>query len=553
MTTRRDLMTAATALASTTFGTTALSPAQAAARGEAPFKADFKADWESLGAGYQTPDWFKDAKLGLWSHWGPQCVPEAGDWYGRQMYIQGNPYYDIHVAKYGHPAHHGFMDIIGQWKVTEWDAEGQMALYKAAGAKYFVSMANHHDNMDMFDSKFHKWNSVNVGPKMDIVGRWEKVARAAGMRFGVSNHAAHAWHWWQTAYGYDAEGPMRGVRYDAATLKKEDGKGTWWEGLDPQDLYTGRWGDMVPPDGLTTIKAMQDYHDQHSGQWLETSPHAWYAKQWLLRQNDLIDKYRPDFVYFDNYGLPLEQAGLDATAYFYNQNRKWHGGKLEAVVTGKKLDAKQKRAIVDDVERGFSDSLRAEYWQTCTCIGNWHYDRGLYDRNGYKSAKDVIQRLADVVSKNGNMLLSIPQRGNGAIDEKEVKILQDMAAWMAINGEAIFGTRHWAVYGEGPARFTEGMQNEGDQKGFTHEDIRYTTRGDVLYALGQDWPHSGYMSLTALAEGTGLRKGTIERVELLGHGQPLDFGLSVNGLNVKLPDARPGFTPVLKIMGSGLV
>lgn len=540
--TRRQMLGSAAALSGA-----ALAPATQAAT------APFKASWESLGDAYQTPDWFKDAKLGLWSHWGPQCVPEAGDWYGRQMYMQGNPYYDLHVQRYGHPAHHGFMEIINDWKVTEWDPEGQIALYKAAGAKYFVSMANHHDNLDMFDSKFHKWNSLNVGPKMDIVGRWAKVARAAGLRFGVSNHAAHAWHWWQTAYGYDPEGPMRGVRYDAARLTKADGKGKWWDGLDPQDLYTGPAGDMVPPDGLTTIKAMNDYHDQHSGQWLETSPNAWYARQWLLRQNDLVDKYRPDFVYFDNYGLPLEQAGLDATAYFYNQNRKWNGGKLEAVVTGKKLDARQKRAIVDDVERGFSDGLRAEYWQTCTCIGNWHYDRGLYERNGYKTAKDVIQRLGDIVAKNGNMLLSIPQRGNGAIDEKEVKILQDMAAWMTVNGEAIFGTRVWTIYGEGPARFAEGMQNEHAQKGFTHEDIRYTTKGGALYALGQDWPNSGYMSLTAMAQGSAQRKGTVERVELLGHGQPLDFGLSVNGLNVKLPEARPTFTPVLKIMGSGII
>lgn len=533
----------------------ALGGASLATGASAAKPATFKASWESLGAGYELPEWFRDAKLGLWSHWGPQCVPEAGDWYGRQMYIQGNHYYDFHVKKYGHPSHHGFMEIMNAWNVTNWDPDAQMKLYKAAGAKYFVSMANHHDNLDMFDSKYHKWNTLNVGPKMDIVGRWEKVARNHGLRFGVSNHGAHAWHWWQTAYGYDAEGPMRGVRYDAARLTKADGKGKWWDGLDPQELYTGPADGMVLPDGVTTIKEINDFHNNTSGQWLETVPpkNPFFTKQWLLRQNDLVDKYKPDFVYFDNYGLPLEQAGLDATAHFYNQNRKWNGGKLEAVATGKKLDATQKKAIVDDVERGFSDSMRADYWQTCTCIGNWHYDRGLYDRNGYKTAKDVIQRLADVVSKNGNMLLSIPQRGNGEIDEKEVKILEDMGAWMAVNGEAIFGTRVWSIYGEGPARFSEGMQNEQDQKGFSFEDIRYTNKGDTLYALGQDWPQSGYMSLTAFAEGSPQRKGNIERVELLGHGQPLDFGLSVNGLNVKLPDARPAFTPVLKILGSGLV
>lgn len=530
----------------------ALSGAAIAAQPAAAQSSAFKPSWESLGASYQTPDWFKDAKLGLWSHWGPQCVPESGDWYGRHMYIQGHWQYDAHIRKYGHPAHFGFMEIMNQWKVTEWDPEAQVKLFQNAGAKYIVSMANHHDNLDMYDSKFHKWNTLNVGPKMDIVGRWEKAVKAAGLRFGVSNHAAHAWHWWQTAYGYDPEGPMRGVRYDAARLTKADGKGKWWEGLDPQELYTGAHGDMVPPDGITSIADMQAYHNAHSGQWLETSPNAWYAKQWLLRQNDLVDKYKPDFVYYDNYGLPLEQAGLDATAHFYNQNRKWHDGKLEAVATGKKLEDWQKRAIVDDVERGFSDRLRQDYWQTCTCLGDWHYDRGLYERDGYKTARDIIQRLTDVVSKNGNMLLSVPQRGSGEIDEKATKILQDMASWMAVNGEAIFATRVWNIYGEGPARFTEGMQNESAQKGFGPQDIRYTTRGDTLYALGQDWPDNGFMSLTAFAEGAPQRKGNIERVELLGHGAPLDFGLSVNGLNVRLPDQRPTFTPVLKISGSGL-
>jgi len=546
---RRHLLASATA----TFSGGAAFIAPVAA--EAAPKAPFKGSWESLAESYQTPEWFRDAKLGIWAHWGPQCVPEYGDWYGRQMYQQGNGVYDHHVKTYGHPAQFGFMEFIGQWKVDQWDPDRLIGLYKAAGAKYFVSLANHHDNFDMFDSKYQDWNATKLGPKRDVVGTWAKAARAQGLRFGVSNHGAHAWHWWATAFGYDAEGPARGLRYDAFRVKKEDGKGKWWEGYDPHELYVGPEGDLVPPDGITTIKDMQAYNDSHSGQWPETVPPGdpYFVKKWALRQQDLVDKYQPDLVYFDNTTLPLEQAGLDATAYFYNASYKWHG-KLDVVATGKRLNDLQRKAITEDVERGYSDRLREIPWQTCTCIGNWHYDRPLYERNGYKTAKEVIQRLADVVSKNGNMLLSIPVRGNGSIDEKEEAILAEMAAWMAVNGEAIFATRPWDIFGEGPfAPPAAGDMDEWKAKPFSHEDIRFTTKAGALYALVQDWPENGFVQVYSMAEGSPQRKGTIEKVELLGYAEPLKFELGMDGLSVKLPDAEPTFTPVLKITGSGLV
>ncbi len=177
--------------------------------------APVAAEWQSFVAAYRVPDWFRDAKFGIWSHWGPQCVPERGDWYGRLMYVQGTPFHSHHVQAYGHPSHFGFMELIGRWKAEKWDPEALIALYRKAGARYFMSMANHHDNFDNFNSAHHEWNSLRVGPKRDIVGTWEKLAREAGLRFGVSNHSNHAWHWWQTAYGYDAEGSMKGRRYDA--------------------------------------------------------------------------------------------------------------------------------------------------------------------------------------------------------------------------------------------------------------------------------------------------------------------------------------------------
>lgn len=508
----------------------------------------FEPTWDSLASAYRVPDWFRDAKLGIWSHWGPQCVPELGDWYGRLMYVQGSPFYEHHVRTYGHPSKVGFLELIDRWKADRWDPEGLMRKYRAAGARYFVSMANHHDNLDMFASRHHAWNTVRVGPRRDIVGTWAKTAREAGLRFGVSNHSAHAWHWWQTAYGYDAEGPVKGVRYDAWRLTKADGRGRWWQGLDPQELYTGR--NMAPPDGIESIAAINAWHDAHDGQWIEEPPanNPRFTASWLARQNDLVDQHRPDLVYFDDTGLPLGRAGLAATAHFYDQAVR-RSGATDVVVTGKKLDDRQRRAIVEDVERGFSDRLRPEPWQTDTCIGDWHYSRPLYERDGYKTGKQVIQRLVDTVSKNGCLLLSIPMRGDGSIDEKEERVLADMAAWMAVNGEAIFESRPWRVYGEGPTKLAEGMFGESSAKPFEATDIRYTTKRGTLYALPLDWP-AGELRLTRLGVDT---PGEVRRVELLGGRDPLRYRRERDGLVVSLPERRPTFTPALRIEGPGLV
>jgi alpha-L-fucosidase len=533
MTTRRDILAAA--------GAASLASTALAAQKR------FEPTWDSLAAGYRTPDWFRDAKLGIWAHWGPQCQPEFGDWYGRKMYEQGDAVYEHHVKTYGHPSKVGFIDIVGQWKADRWDPEALMKRYVAAGARYFVSMANHHDNLDMFASRHHPWNTTRVGPKKDIVGTWAKVARKAGLKFGVSNHSAHAWHWWQTAYGYDPEGPMKGVRYDAYRLTRADGRGKYWQGLDPQQLYTGP--NMVVPDGLDAA-AMKAWRGKNDGQWIETPPpnNPRFTRQWLLRQNDLVDRYRPDMVYFDNTGLPLGRTGLDATAYYYNQAIAWRGV-ADVVVNGKKLENDlQRRAIVEDVERGFSDRLRAEPWQTDTCIGQWHYDRRIYEQNAYKTDKQVIQRLLDVVSKNGSMLLNIPMRGDGTIDDKEEKVLDGMAAWMAVNSEAIYSTRPWRRYGEGPTQVTAGVMNEGGAKPFQPSDIRFTTKGGALYAAAMDWP-ADEMVIASLASG---QPAEVRRAELLGAPGPLQFTRDAAGLRIRLPSVRPTFTPVLRIEGPGL-
>lgn len=509
----------------------------------------FEATWDSL-RNYSTPQWYRDAKFGIWAHWSAQCVPEQGDWYARNMYLQGEPHYEHHLKTYGHPSQTGFMEIDHQWKAERWNPDELMRLYKAAGAKYFVALANHHDNFDTFDSKHHAWNSVNVGPRKDIVGGWAKVARAHGLRFGVSNHSAHAWHWFQTAYGYDGEGPLSGVRYDAATLGKADGRGKWWEGLDPQELYAGP--NMVIPDGLRSAAAVRKWHKDNDRLWDENPPprNPGFARTWYLRCQDLLEKYRPDLVYFDDTGLPLGQVGLDITAWYYNANREWHDGRLEAVVNGKDLTAEQRTALVEDIERGFSEDIRSLPWQTDTCIGEWHYRRSLFEEHRYKSARTVITRLCDIVAKNGNLLLSIPLRADGTLDDDEREILQQLAAWMSHNAEAIFATRPWRVFGEGPTPVKAGRFGEGGESDFTAADIRYTHKGGMLFAIVLDRPAATSITLKSLASTIS---GTVERVELLATGARLPFKRDASGLTVNLPTTLPGdYAFAFKILGRGL-
>ena len=510
----------------------------------------FQPSWESFEKNYKCPEWFRDAKFGIWAHWSAQCVPEQGDWYAREMYIQGNKYYDYHVKNYGHPSKFGFMELDNLWKAEKWDPEKLMALYKKAGAKYFVTLANHHDNFDNYDSKYHKWNSVNVGPKKDIVGIWEKVARKKGLYFGVSNHSAHAWHWFQTAYGYDGEGPLAGIRYDASTLTKEDGKGKWWEGLDPQELYAGP--NIKMPDGIRGIQAVKEWHEKNDRPWMEEPPvqNPEFTENWFLRCKDLIDKYHPDLVYFDDSGLPLGQAGLDIVSHYYNSNAKWHNGKYEAVVTAKGLKKEQKTGIVEDIERGFSDEIQQVPWQTCSCIGDWHYKRSIYDNNSYKSVSQIINSLVDIVSKNGNLLLSIPMRGDGTIDKHEVEFLEGMSKWMQLNGEGIFGTRPWKVFGEGPTQVKAGMFNEDLIKNFTTEDIRYTSKGKYLYAFLMKWPGEKGIRLRSLGFQSELVNGkSIKIVKLLGYKGKLKWNQTNDSLNISLPAGAPGENvSVLKII-----
>jgi alpha-L-fucosidase len=483
----------------------------------------FNPTWDSLKQ-YKCPEWFRDAKFGIWAHWGVQCVPAQGDWYAWHMYRPGY-LFQYHLKHYGHPSEFGLKDLCNTWKAEKWDPEKLMQLYKKAGAQYFVAMGNHHDNFDNWDSNYQPWNALNVGPKKDLIGIWAKTARKAGLRFGVSIHSARAWDWLEAAHGSDSEGSLKGVPYDGA-LTKADGKGKWWEGLDPVDLYG--------PHGLNRTQEARRA----------------YEFKFFQRVRDMLDKYHPDLLYFDDIDLPCGEAGMNIGAHFYNANLQWNKGRQEAILNTKRAPPGCRSTILLDIERGQRDTLDPQPWQTDTCIGDWHYKNNI----GYREANTIVPMLVDIVSKNGNLLLNIPLKGDGTPDAKEVQILEQLGAWMAINSECIYGTRPWTIFGEGPALKLGTISRENRYfNGQNVRDIRFTTKGDVLYAILLDWPGDRTAVVRSLAKKEGTDKSKISSVTLLGCADKLEWSQSDRGLVVTLPEKKPcEYAYVLKIKGTDL-
>jgi len=501
----------------------------------------FAPTWESLHQ-YEVPAWFRDAKFGIWAHWGPQCQPEQGDWYARHLYFEDGPAWGenvtaFHRRTYGHPSKAGFKDVIHQWKAAKWDPDKLVALYKRAGAEYFFALANHHDNLDLWDSKYQPWNSVRVGPRKDLIAGWEKAARAHGLKFGVSVHAAHAWSWYEPSQGADKKGPLAGVPYDGK-LTKADGKGTWWEGLDPQDLYEQR---HTPSPHFEEPLKIHSYWDWGNG---VTPPDQAYCEKFYNRTIDLIDRYHPDLIYFDDTALPLwpvSDAGLKIAAHFYNRNQQWHGD--DGVLFGKGLEPDQKHCMALDIERGRSNVIEPLPWQTDTCLGDWHYKRAIFEHHGYKTARTVVQTLIDVVSKNGNLLLNVPLNGDGVPDSDEIAIIEGIADWMQINQEAIHGTRPWKVLGEGPQMAaTEASSganfNEDKMKPFTAEDVRFTTKGGALYAIIMGAPKAA-VHIRSLGTAARLLDAPIGSIQLLGSDEKLTWSQTADALTIETPRTIP--------------
>lgn len=495
----------------------------------------FSPSWESLKQ-YEVPEWFRDAKFGIWAHWGPQCQPEAGDWYAREMYLTDNWHYRFHTNHYGSPKDFGFKDVIHSWKAEKWDPEKLVSLYKRAGAKYFFALANHHDNFDLWDSKYQPWNSAALGPQKDLIGGWAKAARKNGLKFGVSVHAAHAWSWYEPAQDFDGK------------LTKADGAGKWWDGLDPQDLYAQN---HTPASGYQKGNSIHGRWNWGNG---ISIPDQAYCDKFYNRTADLIGKYHPDLIYFDDTALPLwpiNDAGLKIAADFYNTNRKLQGN--DGVLFGKILTPEQQECMVWDIERGTANEIQPNPWQTDTCIGAWHYDRGIYERGHYKSTATVIQMLANIVSKNGNLLLNIPVRGDGTIDEKELKVVEGIADWMAVNQESIFRTRPWKVFGEGPASEGAALSaqgfNEGKGKAFTSEDVRFTQSkdGKTLYAIVLGAPKTG-VHIKSLGKAAKLLDKNIKKIQLLGSREKLKWQQTDDALIIEQPVKAPNtFANVFKV------
>lgn len=469
-------------------------------------KGPYEPTMESL-TNYHCPDWFRNAKFGIWAHWGPQAVPMAGDWYARHMYVQGHAQYKDHLANFGHPSTNGYKDIIPLWKAEKWDPERLMALYKKAGAKYFVSMGSHHDNFFLWNSRLHRWNSVNMGPKRDVVGEWQKAAKKQGLRFGVSEHLGASFTWFQDSHKSDKTGPLAGVPYDGANPAF-------------QDLY------HFPAEPGDTA-------------WYSNNPR--WQRQWFDEIKELVDDYKPDLLYTDG-GVPFgNEVGRSLIAHYYNANGGRNARSTAVIYTCKQ---KSGGRWVEDLERGVMPGINPYPWQTDTSIGDWYYNKNWK----FRPVTWTIHMLADIVSKNGNLLLNVVQRPDGSLDPEVEQMLNEMAAWIKIHGEAIYDTRPWLVYGEGPVRAKGGSFKE--DFGYTAQDVRFTTKGSDLYAIALGWPADGKLVIKSLAQAGDSR---VKKVSLLGYKGRVTWTQTATGLVVSLPEKQISpYTCALRINGTKL-
>ena len=461
----------------------------------------FQSTAESLKT-YVAPDWFRDAKFGIWAHWGPQAVPRSGDWYARWMYVPGHPHYAHHLKHYGHPSESGYKDIIPLWKAEKFDPEALMDRYVAAGAKYFVSMGVHHDNFDLWNSRHHRWNAHAMGPKRDIVGAWRDAARGRGLRFGVSEHLGASHNWFYPSHQSDQFWPKFGVPYD---------------GADPKNA------DLYHPKHDEPFKG-------HSDTWYTTNPA--YHRVWFNRIRDLIDSYQPDLLYSDG-GIPFGEVGRSLVAHFYNSSSAKRG-RVDVVYNCKALGSGEfyPEACVQDVERGVMSGINPLPWQTDTSNGDWFFSDG----DKYKSAPEVIRMLADIVSKNGNLLLNVALYPDGSLPPESQTLLSELAPWMAVNAEAIHGTRPWVVHGEGPTETQAGAFKENAE--YNAQDIRFSIKGGRLYAITLGEPQ-GRVVITSLGRAAGLEKRAIRSVRLLGISRSLTFQQTDTALVIDVPDRLP--------------
>jgi alpha-L-fucosidase len=468
---------------------------------------------------YKYPEWFRDAKFGIWAHWSPQAVPRHGSgWYGRFMYQgatydcktgkykEAHPDYLYHVEHYGHPSEFGFKDLLPLWKAEKWNPDELLKLYKRVGAKYFVALAVHHENFFLWDSKIHKWNSVNMGPKKDMIALWQKATQKEGLYFGVSEHLEHSYCWWQTNRGSDQLGPKAGIPYDGANPEYED-------------LYHG------PADSCDCDIAGEPYF----GYW--TKNPKWH-NEWYYRIKELLDNYHPDLLYSDCV-LPFGDVGRTLIAHYYNSDLKTKDKK--GVVYNCK-EASEGRWVHDHEHTAVNEI--SEYpWQTDTSIGEWFYRTG----QKYMTASQVIQMLVDIVSKNGNLLLNVVQTPEGDLEDGVIQVLEGIATWTADNGDAIYGTRPWKVYGEGPS--VSSKEKTARYRKYQFGDLRFTVKGKNLYAFCMVKPEGDiHISSLGLQTATGQK---VKSIRLLGSKEKIKWTQNNEEVVIQKPAQLPGYDTVV--------
>jgi alpha-L-fucosidase len=461
----------------------------------------FKPNWGSLQTA-KVPEWYQDAKFGIFIHWGVYSVPAFGsEWYPRLMYQQGSPEFNHHIQTYGSQDRFGYKDFIPLFKAEKFDPAQWATLFRESGAKYVVQVAEHHDGFPMYDSGLTDWSAAKMGPKQDLVGELSKAVRAAGLHFGVSSHRAEHYFFYDGGWKFpsDVQNPAYGGLYAPAQpwLK-------WKEG----DPFAD---DTVPSD-------------QH-------------MRDWLARDAELVEKYHPDIFYFDWWINQKEfQPYLKRFAsFYYNYGIQNHA---EGVINSK-FTAFPEGASVYDVERGQLAEIRSLVWQTDTSVSNQSW--GYVDNDTFKSAESIVWQLIDIVSKNGNLLMNIGPRADGTIPDEVQQKLLSVGKWLDVNGDAIYGTRPWKVYGEGPTLVADGPFKDGNSKPFTSQDIRFTTKRGVLYAIAMGWPKDGEIVIHAL--GTSSPHGAafaVGNLAMLGSDSKLEWKQRADGLHIKLVGTAPG-------------
>jgi len=503
--------------------------------------------WDELKQNYEFPAWYTEARFGIWLHWGGQSQPDnGGGWYARHMYMQdvggetfGKEAYPNQLRQYGHPSKFGYKDVLQSWKAEKLDPDALMKYFKELGAKYFMILAVHHDHFDNFNSTYQKWNSVNVGPKRDIVGDFRKSARKYHMPFGVSSHDDRYLSWWLPAFGSDKTGPLKGVPYDG-NLTKEDGKGLWWEGLDPADLYG------LPPAKRTP-------------EWI-----ANMKKTWVLRHKELVTKYDVDMIWYDGYGFPYGEPGKEVCRTLFENSLK-KNGKIMAVAAGKISDDD---AIVKDIECGTSNDINPKPWQgIITTSSGWFYKK---DREMVHNARTIIEMMADVNSKNGNLLLNVELLPNGSLSADEKAILDEVGAWVNKNSAAIYASKPWKVYGDNLNSILKRAsnianadlealkkQNESEQFNqrtiksppYGNDEVRFTTKGDILYAFVLN-PTEGEIALPTLGFKSKQSPKKIKSIKMMD-GKKVTFKQTDEKLTFLVPADRPSkYAAVFEIKGA---